>query len=169
MFFWPDCDFEVKFTAVISHNWKWLVYRLLQVDCFFVYKVLYFFLFWDLDLISRESTHQRGLSLSVLVRELKEVDWFELGIQLNVPQCELRIIKRQYYYDVIRCLTEMLDLWLHANPNASWAEIAVALKHSSQGDLATTLASKYCTDEKGKRWLQHSIGTYLMSLWHRSV
>lgn len=108
-----------------------------------------------MDLISRESTDQSVLKLPVLVRELKGVDWFELGIQLNVPQTELKIIKRQYYYDPIQCLIEMLNLWLHANPNASWAEIAVALKRSSQGDLATTLVSKYCTsvntDKKGKR------------------
>ena len=127
-----------------------------------------------MDLIPRESTDQSGLSLPVLVRELKGVDWFELGTQLNVPQTELRIIYRQYYYDIIQCLTEMLNSWLRANPNASWAEIAVALKRSSQGDLATTLASKYCssvnTEGKGKRRLEHVIGTYLIiSLWHKSV
>ena len=126
-----------------------------------------------MDLIPRESTDQSGLSLPVLVRELKGVDWFELGTQLNVPQTELRIIYRQYYYDIIQCLTEMLNFWLRANPNASWAEIAVALKRSSQGDLATTLASKYCssvnTEEKGKRRLEHVISTYLISLWHKSV
>ena len=103
--------------------------------------------------VLRKSTDRSSLSLPVLIRELKGVNWFDLGTQLNIPQPELKILSQQYS-DPMRCLTEMLNTWLDANPTPNWAEIVVALKCSSECDLATKLASKYCsrrdTDRKGK-------------------
>ena len=103
--------------------------------------------------VSRKPTNRSSLSLPVLVRELKGVNWFDLGTQLKIPQTELKILSQQYS-DPTRCLTEMLNIWLDTYPNASWAEIAIALKYSSEYDLATNLASKYCSrtdiDRKGK-------------------
>ena len=77
--------------------------------------------------------------------------WFDLGIQLGISKANLKLISQQHC-DQMRCLTETLNIWLETNPNANWAEIAVALKHSSEYDLATNLASKYClrTDIDGK-------------------
>ena len=93
------------------------------------------------------------MDLAVLVRELDGVNWFNLGIQLNLSKAKLNKISQQYS-DPMRCLTEMLDIWLDTNPNANWAEIAAALKYSSECELATNLASKYCSrtysDGRGK-------------------
>ena len=58
---------------------------------------------------------QSGLNLSALVRELKGVKWFDLGIQLGICKAQLKFISQQHC-DQMRCLTEMLNVWLETNP-----------------------------------------------------
>ena len=59
--------------------------------------------------------------LKDLVYELKEVDWKQLGIQLNVPRHILRNIDRENPGNESRKLSEVLQYWIdNAEPAASW-------------------------------------------------
>ena len=132
---------------------KWIAHQihLKVIEKAVPINVIYFVI--DTYQTSRESTDQNSMDLAVLVRELEGVNWFNLGIQLNVSKAKLNKISQQYS-DHMRCLTEMLSIWLDSNPNASWTEIAVALKYSSECELATNLVSKYSSrtysDGRGK-------------------
>ena len=50
--------------------------------------------------------------LKDLVYELKEVDWKQLGIQLNVPRHILRNIDRENPGNESRKLSEVLQYWM---------------------------------------------------------
>lgn len=51
--------------------------------------------------------------LAVLMRVLNSVyDWFNLGVQLNVPRHSLKKIEMTYPKELERCKNEMLAAWL---------------------------------------------------------
>ena len=80
--------------------------------------------------------------LKDLVYELKEVDWHDLGVQLEVPTHILRTIDRENPTEA-RKLSEVLQYWLN-NGDANWKEIIEALRRiDNHGNVIKTIESKY--------------------------
>ena len=75
--------------------------------------------------------------------ELKEVDWHQLGIQLEVPIHVLTEIDRENPGDERRKLTEVLDYWIkNAKPAASWEMIVKALQRiTGHGNVIANIQS----------------------------
>ena len=82
--------------------------------------------------------------LKDLVYELKEVDWNQLGIQLNVPRHILRRIDQENPGNESRKLSEVLQYWIDNEPAASWEKILEALQRiGGHKNIITTIQSKY--------------------------
>ena len=82
------------------------------------------------------------VTLRGLVEELVNVvDWFHLGIYLDVPHSELMKI-RYDYPDVDQRKTQALSVWLKMK-EGSWSEIVRALISIKMKPLATHIAMKY--------------------------
>ena len=74
--------------------------------------------------------------------ELKTVDWYEVGIQLNVPAHQLKTIKRENSTESMR-MAEILQYWLD-NETATWEKIIDALERiGDYGNIVASLRSKY--------------------------
>ena len=74
--------------------------------------------------------------------ELKQVEWYELGIQLNVPAHQLRAIRRENPAESMR-MAEVLQYWLD-NETATWQKIIEALERiGNYGNTVSSLRSKY--------------------------
>ena len=84
----------------------------------------------------------KKVTLPALVEELVEVvDWFHLGVYLEVPEHELKMI-RCNYPDVKQCKTEALSVWMKMK-EASWSQIVRALVGIRMKTLARHIATKY--------------------------
>ena len=71
-------------------------------------------------------------------------DWHELGILLNVDYNTLEEISSSKREEPSACKSAMLNAWLKGNANASWRQLADALK--DMGDLRSSQAveDEYC-------------------------
>ena len=88
------------------------------------------------------------VTLAALVEELVEVvDWFHLGLYLEVPEHELKEIRCDYP-DVKQRKTQALSVWMKMK-EASWSQIVRALVAIRMKTLARHIATKYgkCTYE----------------------
>jgi len=65
--------------------------------------------------------------------------WHNLGIQLGVPDDELREIESNYPRDNSRCKSEMLTYWFNNAKEQSWDVIADALEKIDHGILANEI------------------------------
>lgn len=77
-----------------------------------------------------------------LVSELTEVvDWFHLGIYLEIPHSEL--LKISADYDTVNsCKTQALIKWIDLK-EPSWESVVRALVGIKMKDLADHIANKY--------------------------
>ena len=63
--------------------------------------------------------------------ELSEVaaaKWYQLGVQLEIPLATLSTIESDYPHDAQRCMTEILNWWLHNAPECSWEKLTEAVE-----------------------------------------
>jgi len=65
--------------------------------------------------------------------------WHNLGIQLGVPDDELKQIESNYTRDNSRCKSEMLSYWFHNAEEQSWDVIADALEKIDYRTLANKI------------------------------
>ena len=80
--------------------------------------------------------------LKDLVYELKEVDWHDLGVQLEVPTHILNNIDKENQTET-RKMSEVLQYWLNNN-DANWKEIIKALRRIGKHDnVIKTIESEY--------------------------
>ena len=82
--------------------------------------------------------------LKDLVYELKEVDWYQLGVQLDVPVHILNNIDRENFSEP-RKLSKVLQYWIdNAKPVASWNTIVRALQRiGGHKSIIAIIQSKY--------------------------
>ena len=83
-----------------------------------------------------------SLSVSLLLSKLtKVVDWYVLGLHLNIPKYELDKIQKQFLLNegVERCKAEMLDMWLKKEEEPHWRVIVDALEKMKSYELAQEL------------------------------
>ena len=84
-----------------------------------------------------------ALNLHNLSSELASViDWFSLGLNLGLQKHELTKIEHDYQGNDRRRV-EMLDLWLHRTPNATWEDVVRALQQMGENVVAENIREKY--------------------------
>ena len=84
------------------------------------------------------------MTLRGLVEELASVvDWFHLGVYLDVPHSELMKIKYDYP-NVDQRKTQALSVWMNMK-EVSWSDIVRALVGIRRKALAEHIAAKYGT------------------------
>ena len=66
--------------------------------------------------------------------------WYNIGIQLDISDGDLEIIRLENYYDIRTCYLRMLCNWLKQG-KASWDKLIAALRHETVGlvDLAESI------------------------------
>jgi len=71
--------------------------------------------------------------------------WFNLGLALGLSSDALSQIEYNYPRDSLRCLAEVIKMWLRNNPQSSWQGLASALRSPLVGgfELATEIAKKH--------------------------
>ena len=93
------------------------------------------------------------LTLKEIENELSEVtgaDWYPLGVQLGLRPPTLREILKNYPLDTERCKQEVLHVWLHSTPEASWKSLAQAVQALGRYEsLAQKLRRKVPPAPKG--------------------
>ena len=83
------------------------------------------------------------LKVGDLSSQLKTVtNWYQLGINLGIPRCELLRIKSDHQGNE-RQKQEMLDLWLQRTPNAAWRDVVSALQQMEENTVAERIWQKY--------------------------
>ena len=81
------------------------------------------------------------LTVKAIQNELKEMtaEWYQFGVQLEIPAATLNTLERDHPHDARRCMTEVITRWLQNSPECSWAKLAQAVE--AMGDYAA-LAEK---------------------------
>ena len=70
-------------------------------------------------------THTR-LTVQEVAVELRDADWFSLGLNLGIEESKLREIEKNHPRDVWCCKVEVLDWW-HQNTSVySWEKLKLA-------------------------------------------
>ena len=77
-----------------------------------------------------------------------KVDWYELGITLDIPSGTLNVIKEDND-TAKRRLIAMLEKWLNKYPERGWSDVISALKSMERNDVADDVAGKYCNSTDG--------------------
>ena len=82
-------------------------------------------------------------TLHQLLEDLNEiVEWYQIGIHLDIPKADLEGIKRESD-EVKDCRSKMLSTWFQSNHNPTWATIITALATIGRRNLAYKMALKY--------------------------
>ena len=91
-----------------------------------------------------------ALTLKTVFNALHSVShkWFDIGLQLEVPSSQLKIIKTDTT-GVAERLQAMVDYWLNNATVPSWKVLVDALKAPAVGEsrLAKELEERHCSPE----------------------
>ena len=83
------------------------------------------------------------VSLKLLQNDLVSVwRWYPLGIQLGVPEADLRKIECDSQRTDDRML-HMISTWLRIDEQPSWSKVVRALVAINERSVARTIAEKY--------------------------
>ena len=87
------------------------------------------------------------------MRDSIAVKWHDIGIELLEQEGEkaLGIIKANNAGNVSECYTEMLQLWLRRQPNATWNQLICALRSPGiqLNDVVMKLESRLLPSAEG--------------------
>ena len=88
--------------------------------------------------------------IATLCNELTSIsDWVTLGVNLGVPYHLLKEIRSNYAIEGLgACRLEMLVLWLRRKSNASWQDVAGALRQMGENTVAERIEQKYILASK---------------------
>ena len=89
----------------------------------------------------------KSLETSLLLRELKDVEWDTLGTYLGLSQGEIREIERDHQ-NTGRRRIEMFEKWLSKEESPSWEKVIAALKDMDENSLASKLRKKYLCQQE---------------------
>ena len=78
------------------------------------------------------------------------VDWFSLGVKLELERHVLSQLDKEYRGDNVRCKYEMLDRWLRNAKQPTWKAMADALCLIGEHTVALNIRTKYCPSELGR-------------------
>ena len=83
-------------------------------------------------------------TLPELISQLDEVvDWFHLGLYLDIPSHELLSIEVERMKHVQRCRTDLLGWWLQHGTHLTWTSVVRAVERIKMEPLARKIATKY--------------------------
>ena len=85
-----------------------------------------------------------------------KVDWYELGIELDISTGTLNTVKEDHG-TVRRCLLAMLDKWLGMYPERGWSDIVIALRAMGKNDVAVEVEEKYCSGVSSAAGPSHTV------------
>ena len=72
------------------------------------------------------------------------IDWFSLGLNLNLEKYELDKIQLDHdRQGNDRQRLEMLDKWLRCTPCATWGDVVRALEQMGENSVAENIRHKY--------------------------
>ena len=113
------------------------------VTGFMLWRLGYLFSARNEDAIATPGSPKYVLSVGNLSFELKTVtaNWYQLGVNLDLPTCDLNKIKRDYHGSNEQML-HTLDLWLRSMPTASWGGVVSALRQMGENVLADSIHQK---------------------------
>ena len=69
--------------------------------------------------------------------------WYQLGLQLNISERELDVIKVNNPVNVDGCILEMFKTWLHNTADASYAGLGEALNRIGEHAVAAHVLQSY--------------------------
>ena len=73
------------------------------------------------------------------------VNWFSLGVKLELERHVLIQIEKDHHGDNERCKYEMLDRWLRNAKQPTWKAMADALCLIGEHQVALNIRTKYCS------------------------
>ena len=83
--------------------------------------------------------------LSDLLREVKTVKWFELGLELtNDDRATMNIIRENNRGNVEGALRDTFNHWLAVCEHPTWQAVTTALRKIGENNLAGTIERNYC-------------------------
>ena len=105
-----------------------------------VESALHVCMYCALDILIGDGMEQ--IELEELLTELTEVtDWFNFGVNLEIPEARLKEIKMKYE-SVESCKREMLTMWMQL-AHLSWKTVVIALAGVDMKDLALRICNRY--------------------------
>ena len=69
------------------------------------------------------------------------IQWYQLGVQLNVNSCRLDIIKANHPNDVEGAKMGLVTEWLNNDPDKSWDKLASALRQMGHINLSDKISA----------------------------
>ena len=80
--------------------------------------------------------------------------WRDLGIRLLDKESVymLKVFEKNHPHDVQRCCSEMLDLWLGRDTDASWNALILALEQIGQNAIAAKIKKNVL---RGNHFIKH--------------
>ena len=114
-------------------------------------------MWYNLQLLSQNIVHTHTHTHKLLIAStlsrpmLKDlvllpiINWFDLGLQLNISEDNLNIIKQNNPNDTKACRREMFSAWLEIDPDASYRQLVDALHTMGFHNIAEQLCAKYGT------------------------
>ena len=70
--------------------------------------------------------------------------WYDLGLQLGVPDSTLRIIENDCQNNCKDAIRKMIHEWLQLCSNPTWRTVALSLRTIYMDSLANDVERKYC-------------------------
>ena len=70
------------------------------------------------------------------------VEWFTLGLYLQLAYEELETIEKNYPGDMKRCRQKMLNSWISSG-NATWSVLGKVLRKMNEGAVAEKIEEMY--------------------------
>ncbi len=76
---------------------------------------------------------------------LPRVEWFNVGLQLDLEDDELTTIQKNHPHDDEQARREMYKLWLLRQPNASYQQLVDAMCSAGANAVADKICRKFGT------------------------
>jgi len=74
---------------------------------------------------------------------IKVIEWYDLGLQLDIDDHELDIIQKDHHGDVRACRREMFRTWLKSFPTATYQQLVQALLAIGENREASLICKRY--------------------------
>ena len=95
-----------------------------------------------------EGSSNPPLLKDLVVLKVPPTKWYQLGLQLNLDERKLDMIKTNNQANVEACIMEMFKEWLKNTADASYAELESALNRMGEHSVAASvLPSSSCKVE----------------------
>ena len=74
---------------------------------------------------------------------IKVIEWYDLGLQLDINDYELDLIQKDHRGDVRACRREMFRTWLKSFPTATYQQLVQALLAIGENREACRICKRY--------------------------